>query len=168
MVDALGPPPDPAKLLGCIPGLLEKVNAILKLLPPVSIPFMAKALINALIVYLEGLKQDLRSAILAAARAARTALRAAELNNFRLQATADCVEGSFDIQLVNLNESAKPLSRLILVLNVFLGLAEGTPASNSGLRCCRSSFVMAMLLMKSSVGTSIPPVNSFLASSPTR
>jgi len=115
---------DPTKLFQCIPGLIEKVNAILKLLPPVSIPFMVKSLLTALIVFLEGLKQELRSAILAAARVAAAQLRAAELNNIRLQAVADCAEGSFDVQMVNFNESAKPLSRLILVLNVFLELAQ--------------------------------------------
>lgn len=115
---------NPAKLFECIPNLVEKINQMLKLLPPVSIPFMVKSLLTALIVFLEGLKQDLRAAILAAARAANTALRAAELNNIRLQAIADCAEASFEIELVNFNESAKPLSRLILVLNVFLELAQ--------------------------------------------
>ena len=124
VVDAVGPPPDPTKLLQCIPGLAEAINKILQLLPPLSIPFMVKSLLSALIVFLEGLKQDLRSAILAAARVANAQLRAAELNNIRLQGIADCIEDNFEIAIVNFNKGAAPLSRLILVLNVFLELAQ--------------------------------------------
>ena len=148
VVDSFGPPPDPTKLLECIPNLIEKVNAILKLLPPVSVPFAVKSLLSVLIVYLQGLKQELQAAIISAARIANAQTRAADLNNIRLQAIADCAEDAFDISIVNMNESVKPLSRLILTLNVVMELA--------GLPCIQ----IPLAGISAAVATSLLPIDA--------
>jgi hypothetical protein len=124
--DSIGPPPDPTAILQCIPGLVEKVEKLLRLLPPIPVLFMIKSVLAALIVFLEGLKAELESLARALSRILAASLRAAELGNFELQFVSDCANDNFDIQLANLNESAKPLNRLMGLVNALLELA-GAP-----------------------------------------
>jgi len=48
--DSLGPPPDPTKLAECIPDLAEKVDALLKLIPQLSVPLLVVGIIVAFCV----------------------------------------------------------------------------------------------------------------------
>ena len=125
--DSLGPPPDPTALANCIPDLAEKVDKLLKLIPQLSIPVLIAGLIDVLLFYLEGLRGQLQAIIAAQVRIAAAATRAAELGNVQLRTVVDCAEASMDAYLQNLNESVKPLNRLVGVLNLFLQLVGLSP-----------------------------------------
>ncbi len=44
--DTLGPPPDPTAIAACIPELAEKVNALLRLIPQLSLPYTIIGIID--------------------------------------------------------------------------------------------------------------------------
>lgn len=119
----------PGPLLQCIPGLAEKLQKLVALLPPASVPLLIRSIIQALIVFLQGLKVDIVAMAASLERILNASLRGTELGNLRLQAVADCALNNWDVQLVNLNASAAPMNRLMGLLNVFLELV--------GLPCIR-------------------------------
>ena len=125
--DSLGPPPDPSKLVGCIPDLAAKANKLLKLIPQLSIPLMIVGLIDVLITFLEGIRGQLKAIIDAQVRIAQAGLRAAELGNVQLQLVVDCANANIDAQMKSIGEGAAPVNRLIGVINLFMGLAGLEP-----------------------------------------
>lgn len=116
-------PPNPQPLIDCLPGLAAAVDQLLKLLPIYSVPSMIRSILTAIILGLEGLKDEISALILSAARVLQAELRGAELQNPDLVFVAECAAAEFDIEFANYNESLKPLSRLIGVLNTLLELA---------------------------------------------
>jgi hypothetical protein len=121
--DALGPPPDPAKLAKCVPELSQKAAKLLKLVPQLSVPFMVVGLIDVLLTFLEGMRNQLKCIVATEARIAQAAARAAELGNVELAAVVDCASANVDAQMKNFSESAAPINRLIGVINLLLELA---------------------------------------------
>lgn len=140
--DALGPPPDPTKLLACLPALKEALDKLLAILPPMPIFTMVKGMIQAIIVGLLGLRQKIAALIAKLLRISAAGLRAEALGNIRLAAVVECATSDVDAQLENLNASMAPLNRLLGIVNVLLKLAGGdciptlgsiTAASNAAL-----------------------------------
>lgn len=121
--DALGPPPDPSAIIGCIPGLIKAVDKLLAMLPPLSIPIMVKSILRVIIEGLKGLRAKLLAMIRHAERILAAGLAAAELGNVQLQLVVDCASGNLDAQFENMNAGFAPLNRLIGLLNVLLDLA---------------------------------------------
>jgi hypothetical protein len=131
--DALKPPPDgpnPAGIISCLPGLREKINKLLALLPQFVIPLMVLGILDAIILSLTGLKREIESLVLAQTRALKSATKASKLGNFKLQQVVDCKLESLDIQFKNLNEGIAPLNHFMATLKLFLDLAQlpGLPA----------------------------------------
>ena len=129
---AIGPPPNPGKLVQCLVDLQKAIDELLKLHPALSIPIMIRDLLTAIITGLSGLKNDLQAMIQANARLLAAELRGAELGNLELQAAVDCGKAQLSIEFVNFNEGVKPLSRLIGLVNALLELAE-----IPGVRCIK-------------------------------
>ncbi len=121
--DCLGPPPNPAKLAQCLPGVIQKLQKLLTLLPPYSIPPLVKAILNAIIFNLLALKNDIQAMIDQQARILAGQAKAAAANNPRFQAIMDCAADNFSIQLGNINKGLTPVMRLIQLMNILLGLA---------------------------------------------
>lgn len=120
--DALGPPPDPSGLINCIPGLVEKLNKLLKLLPILTIPGMIKDIIQALVYMLTGIRQQLLALQAQQQRILAAATAAAQTGNLDLQIVVDCETGNLDAYLLNLNAGMEPLNRLIGILNTLAQL----------------------------------------------
>jgi len=120
--DSLGPPPDPTKLAECIPDLAKKVDELLKLIPQLSLPLLIVGIIDCLIEFLKGIKQQLEALIERLIEIANAATRAAELGDTQLQLVVDCAEDNINIQLEAMQQSFAPINKLIAVLNIFLGL----------------------------------------------
>jgi hypothetical protein len=123
VVEALGPPPDPGKLQTCISNLQEVIDKLLALHPAVSIPKAIKSILSVVILFLQGVRLELAQLINFLLELAESGLRAAELANFELELAVDCAQKQLDAELVNLNESLKPLNRLLGVINVLLSIA---------------------------------------------
>jgi hypothetical protein len=113
--DLIGPPPDPAKLLDCIPTLIQKIAVLLELLPPYSIPIMVKDICAAIAYFLLGLKLELTAFIAQEQRLIAAALSPCP----GLAVVVSCANGNFAAQLANLNAAGGPLNRLIGDVNAF-------------------------------------------------
>lgn len=124
--DALGPPPDPTAIIECIPGLVERLNKLLKLLPILTIPGMIKDIIQALVYMLTGIRQQLLAFEAQQRRLLAAATAAAQTGNLDLQIVVDCETGNLDAALLNLNAGMEPLNRLIGALNT-LAQVVGLP-----------------------------------------
>src|SRR5690606_13640946 len=89
-------PPDPTPLAQCLPTLLEKLQKLLEMLPPVWVPKMVKAAIDVLITAMLGLRTDVATMIEEQAEIVDAATKAAEVGNVELQLALDCAQGDLD------------------------------------------------------------------------
>ena len=113
---------DPQEILDCLPGLAEKVNALLALLPQYSIPAMIANILEVLILYLQGTRNQYLRLIDKIARIIDAETAAARPGNIALGNIINCINDDFDQLLVWTNESKKPLNRLIGIINTFMEL----------------------------------------------
>lgn len=122
--DCLGPPPNPEKLIKCLPDLLKKLAALLELLPQLSIPVLVHDLIDVVIVGLMALRNELAAMITQAQRIAAAATRAADTGNIQLNLAVNCANGNLSALFANKQIGMQPLNRLIGIINFLLGLAQ--------------------------------------------
>ena len=120
--DSLGPPPDPSVLAELIPEAAKKVDALLKLIPQLSVPLLVVGIIDCIIAFLEGIKSQLEAIVEQFAQIADAATKADELGDANLALVVDCANDNVSIQLQAMNDSLGPMNQLIGVLNIFLGL----------------------------------------------
>lgn len=118
---------DPSGIIECVPDMVEKLTALLQLLPQLSIPVMIKHILEALVVALIALRGQLAALIAHNARLIAAGLRATELGNVELQTVIDCATGNLSAQLANHNAAMLPLNRLVGVVNLMLELAGLDP-----------------------------------------
>ncbi len=120
--DALGPPPDPSKMIDCLPQLAEAVEKLLSLIPQLSVPQMIVDILDALIIALNGLISQLAAILAREAATLEAGLKAAEPGNGSLLAIVKCSE-DFNLALsLEVNSSLTPLNRFIGITNLFLEL----------------------------------------------
>lgn len=119
-----GTPPDPTKIVQCLPNLLEALDKLLSLQPALSIPGLIKSVLLVLVTGLQGLRNELSALIAQELRVAAAETRGAVTGNIQLQAIADCARNQLDAQFVNLNASLTPMRRLFGVINALLKLAD--------------------------------------------
>lgn len=117
-------PPQPQKIFECIPGLLEALEKLLALAPPLSIPKLVKGICLVLAETLRGISTELRAMIRQNARLLAAATEAAKPGNVALVSVLDCARANFDAELANLNASMAPLNRLVGYVNLLLELAQ--------------------------------------------
>jgi len=129
--DSLGPPPDPTKLAECIPNLVEKVEKLLLLLPQVSVPLMIAGFLDALILLLTAIINELNAVINLLARISR----AQAINAPGLATIIDCGERTVTAQLSNIEALFASINPLITVVNSLGSLAgmEAIPSFEGGL-----------------------------------
>lgn len=138
--DALGPPPDPTKIIRAINKARIKLEKLLALVPVLSVPIMINGLLHVMIVFVTGLRDELnvmlkfqRSIDLGAERSALlasdplTAFGAAQLD-----ISLGCARATLAAQLQGLGQGAAPLNRMIKVVNLFLGLIGLDPLPEMG------------------------------------
>lgn len=134
VVKCLGPPPNPQKLVNCLKDLAKKIDKIIHMLPPFTIPPLVRAFIDAVIAALTALKMDLKALIDAALRILDAQTVAAKTGNLSLAGLLDCANDQLDAMIANKNAGLAPLNRLLGVINTLLEMA-GMPCipSLSGL-----------------------------------
>lgn len=119
----LAVPPDPSKIADCLPDLAKKLDALLKLVPQVSVPLLLAEIIDNLILFLLGYKNQIKVMIARANAVAVAQTRATTLGNVQLQTILDCTTGNLQAELVNLNAGFTPIQRLIGLVNALADLA---------------------------------------------
>jgi hypothetical protein len=120
--DALGPPPDPAKVAEALSGLAEKLPKLLNLVPQLAAPRMVIGMLDTLIDFLEGLRNQIEAILLHAERTQAARARAEELGDEILLHVAECADGHAQAQLQAMADALAPMNTLAGALNLFLGL----------------------------------------------
>jgi hypothetical protein len=120
--DALGPPPDPAKMAEALSGLTEKLPKFLDLLPQVATPRMVIGMLDTLIDFLEGLRDQIEAIVLQAERTRAARAKAEELGDANLLHIAGCAEAQGQAQLQAMADALAPMNTLTSALSLFLGL----------------------------------------------
>lgn len=111
---------NPEEIIACIPNLAQQINKLLQLIPVLSIPFLVAALIDTLILYLRGTQAQLRRAQILLARLLDAETAAVRPGNVGLGDIVDCAFDDLNNLIAWQNECAKPVNRLIGVINLFL------------------------------------------------
>jgi hypothetical protein len=118
---------DPQGLLECAPNMLDKLSKVAAMFPPLSIPVLLRDAISAIIVFLQGLQQDLAGAQLQLDRILEAKTAAQLPGNAPLLGVIACAEDFFGKVMEHIGGGAEPLNRLIGVLNTLVGLIPGVP-----------------------------------------
>ena len=123
--DTLGPPPDPTAIAACIPELAEKVNALLRLIPQLSLPYTIIGLIDLVIDTLRQARSQLLHLQQQMVQILGAIDRATELEDAGLMAITSCAQANVAQEAANVGKSLAALGKLIGILNIFLGLVGG-------------------------------------------
>lgn len=113
---------NPKEILECIPLLAEKVMALLKLLPQLSIPLLIVGFLDVLILYLQGQANQLRRWQDHLEQILDAYTLSQQPGNAGLALVVDCANAEVDAFFAFLNETNAPLNRLIGFVNFFLQL----------------------------------------------
>lgn len=120
--DTLGPPPDPTVLAACIPELAEKVNALLKLIPQLSLPYTIIGVIDLVIDTLRQARTQLLHLQAQMQQILGAIDRATDLDDAGLMAITSCAEANVAQEAANVGKSLAAMGKLIGLLNLFLGM----------------------------------------------
>ena len=120
--DAIGPPPDPSKLIKCLEKLVKLVQKLAALLPQLWVPKAIKAFLELIIAGLEALKNEIQFFLRQQQRLALLATAAAKPGNASLGVILNCAQNNFQITLGNTQTGFGPLNQLIEILNGFMTL----------------------------------------------
>lgn len=111
---------DPEKMLNCIPRLAEKVQKLLNLIPQLSIVSLVAGILEILILWLRGMHNQATRARQLLVRVLNAETAARRPGNLALANMLPCALSDLDKLLLWQNEGAKPVNRLIGVVNTFL------------------------------------------------
>jgi hypothetical protein len=120
---AFGPPPDPTKITDALGKLAPKIDNLLRLVPQLSVPLLAKDLLDALVTLLLGLAEALQGLAEELQSLGRVADRATALNDPRLASIAACAQRGVVAQAATLGASLAGLGSLLGLLNTLLDMA---------------------------------------------
>ncbi len=123
--DTLGPPPDPTAIAACIPELAEKVNALLRLIPQLSLPYTIIGLIDLVIDTMRQARSQLLHLQQQMVQILGAIDRATELEDAGLMAITSCAQANVAQEAANVGKSLASLGKLIGLLNLFLGMVGG-------------------------------------------
>lgn len=123
---------DPGKIIEAIPNLAKKLDKVLAMIPPLSIPIFVKTLLRAILVFLRGLRASLVACASLSARLDAGKLRVGELEAMAaegkidakvalsLEAAIDCASASLDAVLAGLFQGAMPLNSILGLIRMFV------------------------------------------------
>jgi hypothetical protein len=123
--DSLGPPPDPTALASAIPELAEKVDALLRLIPQLSLPYTVIGIIDLIIDKLRQTRSELLHLQQQVVQILGAADRAAALEDAGLLSVTRCAQANVAQEAANVGKSLASLGQLIGLLNLFLGMIGG-------------------------------------------
>ncbi len=116
---------DPSELLNCMPALAELIDKILKLIPQLSIPKMIIAMIRNLAFLIRAVAADLEYIKSTLQRIADMIDRAADLNDVKMNGFLVCAQDTVEGSVLSTAEALKGIGRIILLINIFIGLFGG-------------------------------------------
>lgn len=111
---------DPVKIIECIPNLAQRIAALLRLIPLLSIPVLVVQFLDILILFLKGQRNQLVRQLNYLQRIIAAELAAQRPGNVGLNHAIICAREDLDKLIQWFNEGATPLNRLIGIINFFL------------------------------------------------
>lgn len=114
-------------LIGCIPDLIKKAAKLAAIIPPLSIPFTILGILDATLVLLNGIVIFLQGLADEVNRIEAAVARATSINSHTLTLIVECARADLTAQMANFNESLKPLNLLLGLVNAFIGFIPGVP-----------------------------------------
>ena len=112
---------NPNKIAACIPDLAQAVDALIKLIPQLSLPLMILDFVTAMIVFLQGFIDDIVTMIAYQLRITLATDRAAKYH-VDIAVLLDCATNNLDIELAHKGKQIAPIQQLIDLINAFLKL----------------------------------------------
>lgn len=116
---------DPSEIFKCFPDLIDKVNSILTMIPQMSIPRMVISIIESMISLLRGLAIDLQYIVDRLNDITTEIDRAADLGDVTKSGFLACAENTMQDSLTATSVALKAVGRIILLVNIFMGLFGG-------------------------------------------
>lgn len=118
---------DPGKILDCFPALAKLIDQLLKLIPQLSIPKMIRAILRNLSVLLRSIANEFEYIDRQIKRIARSIDRAASLQDVKMNGFLVCAQNDLNQSVLSTAEALKGLGRIILLVNIFIGLIGADP-----------------------------------------
>lgn len=122
----------PAPIFSCLPELAKKIDALLKLIPQLSVPYAILSIIDQIIALLSCLQQSLTQLAEQAQRIADRIDQAAEIDDPNLDAILQCAQDNIQTTAAGYAASLAGVGQLIGVLNILLGLIGGPEIPSLG------------------------------------
>lgn len=116
---------DPSGIIECIPELIEKINNLLNMIPQLSMPRMILALIETVANFLLFLANDLEYIQMMQGKILDAIDLGAKMGDSKLADLMACAGDNMDTQLLTTADALKSIGRIIMLLNIFLGLIGG-------------------------------------------
>lgn len=116
---------NPSELLNCIPALAELIDKLLKLIPQLSIPKMIIAILKNMAYLLRAIAADLLYLLSQLQRIADMIDRAADLKDVKMNGFLVCAQDTVEGSVMSTAEALKGIGRIILLVNIFIGLFGG-------------------------------------------
>lgn len=116
---------DPTELLQCVPDLVEKINQLLNMIPYLSLPRMIKRIIRAMANLLRGIANDLDVIRDRLDEMLEAIDDAADLSDVTLSGFLACAQNTVEDGLLTTAEALKGIGRIILLVNILMGLFGG-------------------------------------------
>ena len=110
---------DPVEIVNCLPGLAERVAALLRLIPQLTIPVLVVQFLEVLILFLRGQRNQIVRQLAYIQRILVAELAATRPGNLGLSSAIICSKDDLRNLVQWFNEGATPLNRLIGVINAF-------------------------------------------------
>lgn len=111
---------DPQKIAESIPGLADKISQLVKLIPQLSLPALLAGLLEVLIMWLRGTRNQVLRARELLVRLLDAETASTRPGNLALARVLPCALDDLDKLIRWQNESAKPINRIIGLINFFL------------------------------------------------
>jgi hypothetical protein len=108
-----------------MPELVERINALLNMIPQMALPRMIRQILRALAFLLRGLASDIEYIANELAAMGDAIDRAADLNDVSLSTFLSCAQDTLNDQAFGMADVLKGIGRIILLINIFMGLFGG-------------------------------------------
>lgn len=116
---------DPSKVVEAIGKFVKAFNGLLQLFPqhPLSVPILVKDILAMVAFMMRAIATEMEAFVEAEQRLAESASLASQLGLASLTAEVSCAQDALDISMSNFNESLGPITEILGLVNVLLGLA---------------------------------------------
>lgn len=123
--DALSMPPDPTAIAACLPDLAEKISALLRLIPQLSLPYTIIGVVDLVIQTLEKARSQLLHLQQQMVQITGATERARDLGDAGLMAIAACAEANVAQEAANIGRSLGSMGKLLGLLDMFMEMVGG-------------------------------------------